>query len=504
MNLSQFKKVSEDNKTVELKHPSGHQIKILKTKLAPEQRMALEKMPVYKDEGGDTSTDDSSGSDSGDMQAPQPQDTQAAPVESHGATGSWDGPDTPSPAQVSSPEVVGGTESTQAAAPPPQGAIVGGSPIDLAKSYYQGLQGIKEQADVQALQSQQRAAAETQSIKDSQALQLQAKNDLAEHQKEYQSALNDYMNGHIKPNDYLENMSVPDKIATAISLFIGGFTGGFNKTGVNPAMDWLQKQQDRNIEAQKETLGQKKTLLGALQEKYHDNILAENQARVIQNGILSQQIGLAADANGTAQAKAAKDQAQYHLALESAASLQQSSIRSAALKAAQSGSFNSPEQLIPALVPKEHQAAALKEAATSKAASESYPFLMQKFDEAAKSAPGGNTLVRSLGGLRTPPAVQAMNALELPLIHDQEGRVNEFEQKTLQGLHPNPGNTDAKNAENRVAYSHFLLGKQQTPTLNAYLPGWANRPNQIQAAQETKTMGGIQYTKVPGGWKRAQ
>ena len=245
-------------------------------------------------------------------------------------------------------------------------------------------------------------------------------------------------------------------------------------------------------------MDQQKTILGANQELYHDQVLANNAARVNMNDIYNQKIQLAANQLGTPAAKAAADAMSAKLAMDSNDRLRQNALYSTAIQAAKNPNFNSPEALIPALVPADHQKDALKEAAQAKAAVNSHQFLLDQFDKADQQ----NTVLKTGAGLaRTPPSIQAMNALELPLIHDQEGRVNEFEQKTLQDLHPKPGDLPGKIAAKRQAYEEFLTNKQQTPTLNAYLPGWGAR----QAAQQqiasapTKVVNGITYRRGPNG-----
>jgi hypothetical protein len=61
-----------------------------------------------------------------------------------------------------------------------------------------------------------------------------------------------------------------------------------------------------------------------------------------------------------------------------------------------------------------------------------------------------------------------MNALELPMIHDQEGRVNEYEQKTLNDLHPLPGDSNPKVAQKRQAYESFIQNKSSAPLAKSH------------------------------------
>ena len=56
----------------------------------------------------------------------------------------------------------------------------------------------------------------------------------------------------------------------------------------------------------------------------------------------------------------------------------------------------------------------------------------------------------------------------LPIIHDAEGRVNEFEQKTTSDLEPKPGDTAAKIQAKRQALEAFLNQKKSAPTAKGF------------------------------------
>ena len=118
---------------------------------------------------------------------------------------------------------------------------------------------------------------------------------------------------------------------------LGGFTGGFNKTGVNPAAQWLQEQQNKDIEAQRSRMDQQKTLLGANQELYKDAILGEQATRLNMNDILDHQIQLQSAKSGSLQAQAVANKARSDLAFERGQILQSMGIRKTVLDATQNG-----------------------------------------------------------------------------------------------------------------------------------------------------------------------
>lgn len=88
----------------------------------------------------------------------------------------------------------------------------------------------------------------------------------------------------IDPNHYIESKSTLGKATTALGLILGGFGGGANGgAGNNPAVDFLNKQIDRDIQAQHARVDQQKTILGAYQQLYGqgDAALAATKASMI-------------------------------------------------------------------------------------------------------------------------------------------------------------------------------------------------------------------------------
>ena len=87
------------------------------------------------------------------------------------------------------------------------------------------------------------------------------------HQQDIEDAYQDYKEGRINPNQFMESMSSGQRVMTAIGLILGGISAGM--TGQeNPAMKFLQSQIDRDIESQRINLQRKGTLLGVLRDKY--------------------------------------------------------------------------------------------------------------------------------------------------------------------------------------------------------------------------------------------
>lgn len=330
LSLSNFKKMKEDKKMVVMVHPSGHQINILKSAISPLQRKQIEKLPIHAAEGDpsvggggseEAQSDDQTANQMLDQQ-PAPDQTTSVPVPNAAE---------PTPS-IAPPPAQGGNSAPQAQAIPSTE-----SPVNINASYEQGQQAITEKARADQQLAANKGKIEQQEIQDKQALNDTLQQNTQEFAKHQQQFMSDYMNNHIDPNHYVENMGSVQKVGTAIGLILGGFTGGFNKTGVNPAADWLNSQINRDIDAQKSRLDQQKTIFGANQELYHDQVIANNATRINMNDIYDHKIQQAADQLGTPQAKANADAMHSDFAMKNSQLLQTNAIRATALQTLKNG-----------------------------------------------------------------------------------------------------------------------------------------------------------------------
>ncbi len=308
------------------------------------QRKQLEKMPVHNyADGGDVSiaTDPNKAAIPESLAAnpnaePSQQDINYAPLlkqeESDNAPFGT-APDNkndvapigPSPASVDQPAPV-------AAAKLPGTA---GTGFDLNSAYQQGQNAISEQQKVSSDLSKANADILNKNIADKQALQDAFKKNSDGFMAQQQHLMNDYANNHIDPHHYVENMSVPSKIASAIGMILGGAGAGAGRP--NPGAEFLNKQIDRDIAGQQATMDQRKTLLGANQAIFHDQLLAQNQTRVNMNDIYDHQIQMAAANLGTPQAKAQADAAHSNFAIQNASLVQENALRKTVMDHLQNG-----------------------------------------------------------------------------------------------------------------------------------------------------------------------
>jgi hypothetical protein len=282
IDLKSFKKVSEDEKTAVMQNDSGHKIHLVKSALSPFLQKKLSKLPLYQAdpdsavqspeamidqtavESPDSVAAQLRGAESGDIQNPAP-GVPTIPV-----------PDFPLPPPAAAP-----------GAPTPEPSI---------ESQYSQVPGESEKmaAAVGTGKAYGQLGADTShalNFAADQARQYneQAQADLTNKQTEIDSAADDIRKGHIKPNDYLENMGTVGKISTALGLILGGIGGG-QMHQANPASTFLNSQIERNIEGQKADMENKNNLLSALHQQYGDMVVAQNMHRAIQATALANQL----------------------------------------------------------------------------------------------------------------------------------------------------------------------------------------------------------------------
>lgn len=385
LNMSKMKKVAGDKHSSTFQHEDGHMIKVAHAALPALQRKQLEKLPIkvqHFDDGGiasslvdsvksafstptptptpsssddkheairkqnranfDSPSNDKSGgfakggmvkmADGGSiMNEPAAQSLGYAPEQPLAA------PDTvqmnPGDAQGPNPTTPQSSGTSGSWDPTPQPQPQG---TEVDKAYNMGLNAIGKEGDLKASLAKQDAEILQNDMTAQKAFLDQVQTSGQEHHDHQEALMSDYANGHINPNAYMESMGTGQRIKTAIGLLLGGISTGLGGKS-NPAMDFLNAQIGRDIDAQKESLGQKKTLLEANHQLYGDDVLAQNQTRIAQNNFTQHQIDLAAAKNGSPQALNAAQMSKSQFMIQNAGLKQQSDMRAGVLKNMQAG-----------------------------------------------------------------------------------------------------------------------------------------------------------------------
>lgn len=357
MNFRDWEKVSEDDKTVTLKHPKGHQMTIALKGLAKIQQEQLKRLKFAKggeieegmSEQGKTVRHAKKMKERGE---PVDEEMQEAKEEAKGraqferkavrpklkglAEGGppEDAPDMPDaeaeappqPAPAQSPQTVINVGapapapqspvyaqplSQSAPAPVPKvdvpqpkqvhGSSLGNEANQTLQSVEDAKAGLQTQANVDAAKAQMAEPAIKERLESEQATArgIQQNQQMINSQTQQ---FNDWMqkSGTINPRHFQESMGSGAKTAATIGLALGGLGTAFG--GTNFAFEHLEKQIDRDIHAQQQNVENKKTVLGAWQHLYGENNISLNLAKASMNDIYAKKIELAAAQLGTPQA----------------------------------------------------------------------------------------------------------------------------------------------------------------------------------------------------------
>jgi len=389
-------------------------------------------------------------------------DVASGPSQSSGgATGSWE----------TTPDAIPAATSPAQSSPPIQTPNVSPNIQNQFDANAAGeVAGLRAQANAKNAQ----AADEAKAIQGSNDLQQKVFDDSQARAKDWNAKLDDLSNqvaaGKVDPNQYVNNMSTGNKIAAAIAIGLGGIGAGLAGQP-NQAAEVLNKAIAKDVEAQKENIANKKTLYSENLARFGDEQKA-TAATITQLGALAQgklaqiaqqrQGGLN-DANYQIMASQLKNKNlieshQLHQMVS------QDKMRDDLTKGgAQTGA--DPLAYVRFVVPEAQQKQAISEIGQAQAASQNEQKMMDVFDQANKE----NTVLKTGAGLaRTPPSIKVFNALADPLIHDNEGRINELEQRHIQALAPAPGDASSTIEEKRQGLQDFINHKKEAPTAKAF------------------------------------
>lgn len=548
LNLSKMKKIAGDKHSSTFQHPDGHQIKVAHGPLSVIQRKQMEKLPVQAMAYGNSSVQPTSDqqlqSDLASAQSDPPMDpspsrapasfgsdaanvirtgfgdafnaakTVASPIISQvkdfgngllgnqANAGEADKPYHPTASNdlkdMGEPVEIGGPSAGKqpASVPSPQGS--GQPAISAGSIYANSMAGINAEQRAESQAGQSRVAADkmyqAQALGEEQNWEQERQSKMGE----IQNAINDVADGHINPNHYLENMGTGQKISTAIGMILGGAAGGAN--GHNPAMEILQTQINRDIDAQKANLNNKSTVLGAYQEKYHNAVVAENMAKATQYGLYAAKLQQAADESADPLAKAralqakAAVQGQILPLVNNANAIQMLNTR-AQQKAQNPGAFSSTAVDYPALntlqrtgiMPKEDVEAATKEAAQLEGSRELRKSYADSFNRLNNQAFAG----------KFTPADRAanINVLAAKIAKESAGRFNLDESKQIvEGIFPTAGDLASTRADKLKKGNEFFDSMDAaTPTLTRY--GLKNPIGSMSAPKPSHAVGDVVYVR---------
>lgn len=348
---------------------------------------------------------------------------------------------------------------------------------DLVHAYESQVSGIEAEAQAQAA----KAAEEKQAI----TRQVGVMSDLTQtYQKHYNELENerkafqdDIANTHIDPNRYLGSMDTAGRITTAIGLALGGL-GSSIAGGPNTALEFLNKQIDRDIDAQRATLGKKESLLSANLRQFGNMKDATDMTKIMQNDLLVNQLK---QAEAKAASPAAKARAQQLIATkeaEIAPLMQQLTLRrQLTASGGRSGdqgqgrglSEVDPSTLVPSVVPEHHQEAVYKELERAQNTKQVAQTALKNFDEVTQQMKSAGGLGRLKTAAYSPAQLQALEAELGTTVGDMEGTVREAAMHNVKSAYlPRSTDSDERLAERRAELANYLKLKAAAPRAKSF------------------------------------
>lgn len=507
-NLSQFKKVSEDKDTAVMQHPEGHHIVIAKKILSPKALTELKKLPIHSYEGQEIPMGDEQEDEAGAVAEAKGYPVQAQP----GVAGDLDPGPTPqeqdegvpldTPAQNVDPALSQATtngltnyslpnlpDQAQGMAMQAQAKLPQMDSAPIAKNYKEQIAGVYQQANAQAQEGNAKAGYASKVASSIEDLNARSKMLTDKYIAEGDSFMKDMAAGHINPAHYQESMSTGKKVSTAIGLILGGISGGLLKTS-NPAMDFLNKQIDRDIAAQQSDQENKKTLFNANLARFKNVQDATDMTRANLMQILAvqfQQAGAASQgqlARGIAMEKAGG------LKNQAALLMQQIAERNA-IAGQGPGSMMAPGSKGAALAVNipgvgNVMAPTAMDAQKAKASLQTYGEInnqLKKMDNFMANV--GTTMPGSTNNTRAKAMKQTLS-MQLKSLFAL-GALSKDDYKTLDAMVPDPGQIMTKNGRAVLDEMHQFLRSTLQSSLGAHVPG-APMPPDVKP--NSKTRGG--------------
>ena len=329
------------------------------------------------------------------------------------------------------------------------------------KEMEQGQQG---EARAASIMGQQQAADIKKNLDVQQTQQQTYQQHISDLTGEYNNFMQDVQNQHIDPNHYLNSMGTAGKISTGIGLILGGIGGGLMHQA-NPALGFLQNQIDRDISAQQANLGKSENLLNANLKQFGNMRDATDMTRLMQMGIVENQLK---QAGATAQGPMAQARAQQALAgwhEKMAPIMSQIAMRRTLLGAGSAGKV-APETLIRMIVPENQQNETFKQLKEAQDTSTFRDNALGAFDKLANINTIGNAAMSPLQTSRQVHAIQ--DPLTAALSKGTAGRFTEQDAGMLDSLWPAKGDSAQTVAMKRMQLQKLAEEKMHYPQLNQW------------------------------------
>ncbi len=359
--------------------------------------------------------------------------------------------------------------STQSPNANPAGVTVGPSPASQGAATAPGVipdvnAALTEQQRAKTAEAQalgQQGKEESKSINDveSEINNIPTSQMIFDANKQKEEALfKAYQDKKIDPNQYYKNMGTTKTITNGIALILGGIGGALTRNG-NPVLDTMNREIERDIDAQKSDKESAGNLWKMNKEQLQNDMAASAATRnQLYTGVQYQLLKAAANAKTPLEAARAQE-ANAVIEQEKANNRYRMSLL---------GSDVPAEKKIPLLVPPGMQAKAFDQLSKAKYASENEGSFFKQFEQAASDvrlATGGHPLY-AMGV--TPPSIKGLKQKGEPLIKDELGRYNPEAAKTFEENLPQRGDDDSTIVTKGQNLQELFNKAKDTSLLNGF------------------------------------
>ena len=291
-----------------------------------------------------------------------------------------------------------------------------------------------------------------------QELKLKQENDNRAAQEHFATLEHDIQQGYIKPNHYMESLDTGAKVSTAIGLLLGGIGGGATGQG-NVALDFLNKQIDRDIRSQETNLSSKTNLMHYWTQHTRNMIDARAATRATIIAGYQAEMDKALAKSRTPQAVAAYQLAHGQL------QQQKGMLLSGIGTHGDIGQMD-PAMAIRMMVPQHEQAAATKELGEAQELTRAHNNMLQAIDEVSKL----QTVAQRVGSpLQTPQRIHAiMESRIAELSKATAGRLTPQDVEMLRSLVPRLTSNPETVAIMKREASKLISEKAVAPTMQKY------------------------------------
>lgn len=378
----------------------------------------------------------------------------------------------------------------------------------MKSGYATQLAGLQQEMNAKLAESALKQNAYDKHLEAVQTLQTKFEEESKALADERQALMEDIRNNHINPDQYWDNHS-------RINAGIGMILAGFNPTNrPNAVIDSLDKEIDRNIRAQIENLGTKKSLLEANFRQFGNLKDAISMTKIMQTDMLSAQLERAASIAANPMAKANLLKSKGELQVKIAPEVQKLAEKRTLDNVNQllaSGEMKNAEAMIPILEridPK--RAKDLKDRLVTGLGLTNTPKGAEKIRELKASSDAAELGIKDLMALSKKPfkswnlndrakadTIRGMLQGALRVLIVGPGAVSESERKLLQDIIADPtkiASLDSSNKARLETLSHSLKQKLYTAASAEGIRG-LNAPKSSEESMSEKHAKALDFAK---------